>query len=44
MHIGEVVDVEGVVTGNCMIEYSSKDSDEVGSRKYICDDGEEVNV
>ena len=42
MYVGEVVDVEGISTGYCMVEYSSSDSSTVGSRKYICDDGEEV--
>eukprot|EP01036_Dinobryon_divergens_P026723 gene26723-35403_t len=35
---GEVVDVEGIITGDCMLEYGTSGSSVVGSRKHICDD------
>ena len=37
--LGEVVDVEGIITGDCMLEYGTSGNSVVGSRKHICDDG-----
>ena len=41
MYAGDVVDVEGIITGDCMLEYGTSGNSVVGSRKHICDDGDD---